>query len=268
MKSLDLETKYDLYRRAVQSPEGDVEFLQGVYKELKKSKPQVLREDFCGTFALSAEWVKFKPHHIALGVDLDPEPIAYGVSHYYSKLKKDQQERLKIVHGNVLTKNHPELKSHKKPDIQIALNFSYFIFKTRDLMKQYFKTVYDNLDSNGIFVLDLFGGTQCQDAIEDTTKHKGFTYYWDQTGYDPVTNNALFHIHFKVGNKKHKNVFTYDWRLWSIPELKDILSEVGFKKSHIYWEGTNPKGGGNGIFTRTQEGEACLSWIAYIVAEK
>ena len=56
--------------------------------------------------------------------------------------------------------------------------------------------------------------------------------------------------------------------MWSIPELRELLAEVGFKKTHIYWEGTNRKGFGNGIFTRTEKGEPCESWIAYVVAEK
>ena len=70
------------------------------------------------------------------------------------------------------------------------------------------------------------------------------------------------------GQKKNERVFTYDWRMWSIPELRDILFEVGFKKTHIYWEGTTKAGEGDGNFTRTEKGESCLSWIAYIAAEK
>ncbi|MEZ0392177.1 MAG: class I SAM-dependent methyltransferase, partial [Pseudobdellovibrionaceae bacterium] len=116
---------------------------------------------------------------------------------------------------------------------------------------------------------DCFGGSQCYDAIEEPTKHRGFTYYWDQTGFDPVSNRALFYIHFKPkGGKKVEKVFTYDWRMWSIPELREILEEVGFKKTHVYWEGTTKAGEGDGIFTRTEKGESCLSWIAYIAAEK
>ena len=56
--------------------------------------------------------------------------------------------------------------------------------------------------------------------------------------------------------------------MWSLPELREILAEVGFKKTHVYWEGTTKSGEGNGVFTRTEKGEACESWIAYIAAEK
>jgi SAM-dependent methyltransferase len=254
--------KYELYRKAVQSAENDVQFIRDTYVELKKKQPRVFREDFCGTFALSTEWIKLNPRHESIGIDLDPEPIAYGKQNYFSKLKPEQQRRLKLIEGNVMDPNLP------KADIVAAMNFSYFCFKQRDLLKKYFANVYRTLGKDGIFLIDLFGGSQCYSAIEDTIKHEGFTYYWDQTGFDPVTNEALFYIHFRVKGKKIERVFTYDWRLWSIPELRDIMAEVGFKKSHVYWEGTAKDGSGDGNFTRVDHGEACESWIAYVVAEK
>lgn len=254
--------KYELYRKAVQSAETDVVFLRDTFKELKGKAPRVFREDFCGTFALSCEWIKLNPRHEAIGVDLDPEPMAYGRSHYLSKLSGEQQKRMKLLEGNVLDPNLP------KSDLIAGMNFSYCCFKTRDLLKKYFANAYRSLNKDGIFLVDTFGGSQCYDAIEDTIKHENFTYYWDQTNFDPVTNEALFHIHFKVGGKKIEQVFTYDWRLWSIPEIRDIMLEVGFSKVHVYWEGTAKDGSGDGNFTRVDHGESCESWIAYIVAEK
>ena len=255
--------KYTLYHKAVQSPDTDVEFFARAYKESRKGRtPQILREDFCAAGALSVSWVKAGPKRQAYGVDIDPEPMEYGRANYISKLKPDQKKRVHLIEQNVLAAGLP------KADISVACNFSYFIFKQRSELKNYFHNVYKHLKPDGIAIFDTFGGGQCYDAIEDVARHKGFMYYWDQTGFDPVSNEALFHIHFRKGSKKYKNVFTYDWRMWSIPELRDILEEVGFKKTHIYWEGTTRKGEGNGKFTRVTKGEACLSWIAYIIAEK
>lgn len=254
--------KYELYRKAVQSAETDVVFLRDTFVELKKRNPRTMREDFCGTFALSCEWVKLNPRHEAIGIDLDPEPMSYGRQHYLANLKADQQRRIKLMEANVLTSGLPQA------DLVIAMNFSYFLFKTRDLLKQYFKSVYKGVNKDGIFLVDLFGGKQCQDAIEDTKRVGNFTYYWDQENFDPVTNEAMFHIHFRVKGQKIENVFNYDWRMWTIPELRELMAEVGFKRTHVYWEGTAPDGSGDGNFTRTEKGEACDSWIAYIVAEK
>jgi SAM-dependent methyltransferase len=255
--------KYELYRKAVQSPESDVIFLRKVYRELRNSEPRVLREDFCGTFALSCEWVKLNPRYEAYGIDLDPEPLEYGRAHYLEKLKDDQKRRLHLIEGNVLEPGLPTA------DLVIAMNFSYFVFKTREVMRAYFAHVHKSLRPRGLFVMDLFGGSLCYDANEEKTVHRGFTYYWDQEGFDPVTNRAKFHIHFRIkGKPKQERVFTYDWRMWSIPELREILREAGFEKSHVYWEGTTAKGEGDGVFRRTEKGEACQSWIAYIAAEK
>lgn len=254
--------KYDLYRRAVQSPDADAEFLEKTYKELRGKKAKILREDFCGTFLLSTEWVKLNSSNHAFAVDIDPEPMEYGKSHDLAKLPASIQKRITLQEKNVLKKGLPVA------DISVAFNFSYFVFKTRNMMKKYFENVHASLKKDGLFVCDIFGGSQCYDAIEDVSRMKGFTYYWDQTHFDPVTNEGLFHIHFRVGRQKFERVFTYDWRIWSIPEIREIMEEAGFKKTHVYWEGTNRKGEGNGVFTRTEQGEACLSWIAYIVAEK
>lgn len=254
--------KYEYYRKSVQSAESDVEFYRDTYLELRGKLPTLFREDFCGTYGLSCEWVKLNKNFKSIGLDLDPEPLAYGKAEYQSKLKAEQSARVQVYLKDVLAKDLPHA------DIILAANFSYFVFKTRARMKEYFAAVKSSLNKNGLFMLDCFGGTLCHDANEESTRLKDFTYYWDQESFDPVTNRAHFHIHFKPhGKKKIERVFSYDWRMWSIPELKDILEEVGYKKVHIYWEGTKRDGTGNGVFKRTPVGESCLSWIAYIVAE-
>lgn len=254
--------KYELYSRAVQSPKNDAKFFGRVYQEIRGKQASILREDFCGTGALCVEWVKLNGRHKAFGVDLDPEPLDYGRSRYVSKLTADQKKRILLDEKNVLSKDVPHA------DISVGLNFSYFLFKKREDLRAYFANAHQALKSGGVAFFDVFGGSQCYDAIEDKTRHAGFTYYWEQTGFDPVSNEAQFHIHFRVGGKKIERVFSYDWRLWSIPELRELLAEAGFSKVHVYWEGTAKDGTGNGVFRRVQEGEACLSWIAYLVAEK
>ncbi len=255
--------KYSLYQDSVQSPEGDVEFFLNVFKELRGCAPGLLKEDFCGTFALCCEWVKLSPKHRAIGIDLDPEPLQWGQTHNLNQLTSGQKKRIN-VHIEDVRKALPE-----KADIVIATNFSYFIFKTRERLRRYFKAVLKNLNpQKGIFILDIFGGSACHSENEEKAIYKQFTYYWHQRSYDPISHEAKFSIHFRPrGQKKQLDVFTYDWRIWGICEIRELLREVGFKQSHVYWEGTNRKGGGNGVFSRTDKGEECLAWIAYIVAE-
>ena len=255
--------KYWHYRHSVQSPEMDVRFLQRCYRQLKKQTAFIFREDFCSTFALSCEWVKMGRNYKAICVDIDKEPLEYGKKKYLPILKPHQSQRIQIVQSNVLKTNLP------KANIIGVFNFSYFIFKERKTLKRYFSNCLKCLKSKGIFVLDCFGGSGCYESNEEEEKHKDFTYFWDQENFDPISHNAMFRIHYKRrGEKKRKNVFSYDWRMWGIPEIRDLLDEVGFRKSHVYWEGNNKHGEGNGKFRRSTKGEECESWIAYIIAEK
>ncbi len=254
--------KYKLYSQAVQSPDADVDFFAEAYKKIRGRPGRILREDFCGTFMLSCEWVKLHRDNHAYGVDIDHEPISYGQTHYKNRLTEHQKSRLHVMEKSVLDESLP------KVDISVAMNFSYFLFKERNLLKNYFTNVFEHLNRDGIFILDIFGGSQCYEAIVDRTAKKSFVYYWDQKGYDPITGFADFSIHFKVGKKIYRDVFTYDWRMWGLPEVRDILRDVGFKDVHVYWEGTARDGSGNGIFTRQEQGETCMSWIAYLVGVK
>ena len=255
--------KYDYYLKAVQSPEADCEFLLDVYERQRGGVPQVLREDFCGTFALCCEWVKQHKEAKAVGVDFDSEPLDYGRTRLMNQLTVAEAERILLLQKDVMSLDLP------KADIIASLNFSYFGFKDRAKLLQYFRCCHASLEPRGLLVLDCFGGSEAQSANEQELEHDDFSYFWDQDSFSPVTHEAMFHIHFqRQGEAKRERVFSYDWRLWTIPELKDVLSEVGFKKLTVYWEGTDEEGDGSGIFSPTEVGEECESWIAYIVAEK
>jgi SAM-dependent methyltransferase len=260
LKSFD---RYDYYKRAVQSPEVDCDFISDAYKELRGKRPRDVREDFCGTFANCCEWVRRNRHHRAVGIDLDPEPIAYGREHYLSKLKPHQRERIELVQGSVLT-------AQVRPvDVVAAFNFSFYLFKSRLMLRRYFQRAFKGLRRDGLLIVDCFGGIDCQQANEERTKIGNFFYYWDQTNFDPISNTALFYIHFKrKGEKRRERVFSYDWRMWTIPEIRELMLEAGFRRSHVYWEGTTRGGYGDGDFKRREKGEECDGWVAYIVGEK
>lgn len=262
MKSqLTLEQKYDYYERSVQNAESEVTFMQGEFKRLYGHKAFTFREDFCGTGAISCEWVKQERACEAFGVDLDEEPIKMGKTRHYSKLSKEQQTRMQYLQKNVLTVKTPPV------DIVCAFNFSYFIFKSRKQMLAYFKAVRKSLKKQGVFFLDIFAGPESQKLITDVKKMKNLTYYWECQHFNPFTHDCTFAIHFKdAKGKKHENVFTYNWRFWTMPEIRDILMEAGFSKTVAYWEGDDDKGNGNGVFTPADDAENCDAWVSYIAA--
>lgn len=264
-KTLSLDEKYRLYEEAVQSPEGEVEVLNSIYRKLRSKEARVLREDFCGSCALSTAWVKSNTKNSAFGIDLDNIPLHFAKTNHWEKLDEKQKKRLHILNGNVLTQKTPAA------DMLVALNFSYFVFKERELMKKYFKSALSHLKKDGIFIIDLFGGVDASKVYEERTDRGSFVYSWECNFYNPIDNHIKFAIHFqKKKNDKevYKNIFNYDWRLWSMSELRDILFEVGFKSVYSLWEGDDGKGGGNGDFSITEQEENCESWIAYLAALK
>lgn len=255
--------KYDYYLRSVQAPDADVDFFLETYRSLAKRSPETLREDFCGAFAVCCDWVQRSKKLKAFGVDLDLEPISWGQKHLLPKLKPEQQSRIQILNQNVLDKNLP------KVDVIAAQNFSYFIFKKREQLRDYFRNCLLTLNPDGLLIADCFGGSACYEPNEEETKFKGFSYFWEQSTFNPITSEAEFHIHYKRdGEKRRERVFSYDWRLWSLAEIREIMEEAGFPKTHVYWEGTTRKGGGNGRFIATEFGDYALSWIAYVVGQK
>ena len=85
--------KYYYYEKAVQNPSNEVEFFNEKFEEIRNRKPHTLREDFCGTGAISCEWVKQGEDYFSWGVDLDPEPVDYGKNHHLTRLSEKQQTR-------------------------------------------------------------------------------------------------------------------------------------------------------------------------------
>ena len=255
---------HELYELSVQTPKEEVEFIDKVFKSITNRLPATFREDFCGTHILSSAWVIQRPSNHAYGVDLDPSVLAWGAARRKQQLSPSAHKRLHIVQGNVL--------SHKgEPvDVVAAFNFSYYIFKKRAELLRYFKFARTRLKKDGVFFLDCYGGYESFSEQNEERNLDGFTYIWDTAKYNPISGEVLNHIHFKFPDGTQiRKAFTYDWRLWTIAELQELLVDAGFTRSNVYWEGTNhATGGGNGIFRKATQGEACAGWIAYIAAEK
>ena len=258
-KKMDI---HNLYEDSVQCVDAEIDFVDDTYKKIRGRRAKSLREDFCGTMNTSCEWVCRRKSNIAYCLDIDQKVLDWGIVHKISKLSKSQQQRIDIINSDVTT------TSTSIVDIVLAMNFSYWIFKDRKTMADYYRHIYNNLADDGIFFLDCFGGPEAFKEMEEETEYDGYTYIWDQHKYNPINGDGLFYIHFKFDDgSKIKKAFTYDWRVWTIPEIKEMLTDAGFTP-HIYWEGTDKDGEGNGVFTRSTTGDADESWIAYIVAEK
>ena len=267
----DLADPHDLYQKSVQSPDNDIAFLSDYFKEYSGKPLRHFREDFCGTAYLSSYFVTQHAKNFALGVDLDWPTLNWGIKHNISTLTPDQQQRISVVNDNVLNIQQP------RAQMIAALNFSYMVFHDRRTLLHYLTNAKKSLRAGGLLVMDIWGGSESQvmqeepreiDNSEDPTIGD-FIFTWDQDIFDPFTYKYTTRIHFSFSDGSEiRNAFVYDWRLWTIPEVTELMAEAGFQDIHVLWEDTDPETKeGTQTYHRAEKGDADLAWIAYIVGK-
>ncbi|CAJ2654653.1 unnamed protein product [Trifolium pratense] len=322
--SHDLPSKFLLYQQSVQSPKGDISYLQKFFLMYVGGRmPLHLQEDFCGTALLSAEWLRSDPRKTAVGLDLDLEALNWCLENNIPKIGADGFSRISLFHGNVLqplqsklVKLDPEelvrsislsqntenlqtdglesdvptssasqdddLTMKKFPlngrDIVCAFNYSCCCLHKRTELVLYFKHAREALSTKGgIFVMDLYGGTSSENKLKLQRRFPNFTYVWEQAEFDIIQRKTRIslHFHLKKEQRKIRHAFSYSWRLWTLPEIRDCLEEAGFRSVH-FWvrempdtsEITRTEGFGAGKDIKYEETTSFQqqdSWNAYIV---
>ena len=263
----DQADRHRLYELAVQCPRAEVDFLDRNYRLLRGRSARLLREDFCGTAAVSCEWVRRRKRNLAIGVDLDGEVLTWGLGNNLSRLSSEAAARVTLLQANVLTVTTPPA------DIVAAMNFSYWLLGERAALAHYFRKVHRDLKADGVFFLDAYGGYDAYRIVteERQVRSQGmtYTYVWEQERYDPISGALVCHIHFAFPDgSRLERAFSYHWRLWSLPEIRELLADAGFRRVICYWQGWNEDGTPDGKFLPVEEGEPDAGWIAYLSAEK
>lgn len=256
--------RHVLYQRAVQEPEADVDFTLEVFEKEFGRRPHVLREDFCGTALLCCEWAKAHPRNVAWGVDLDRETLDWGAEHNLGALDRKTRRRVAMVHGDVRS------VATDPADVILAQNFSYFLFEERAGLVDYFRSCLANLGKEGMLVLDAYGGYDSMTSQLEQTEYDDFTYVWDQDDFDPIRHRATCYIHFEFPDgSRIDRAFTYKWRMYTLPEIREALLEAGFSEARVYWEGTDPKTGeGDGVYTEADTADNDPAWVCYVAGFK
>ena len=256
--------RHKLYEKSVQDTASEYDFISKTFSKIRGRKAASLREDFCGTAAMCCEWVKRRKKNTAIGVDIDPEVLAWGREHNLSKLKPEQQMRVQLLQEDVCT-----VEPSAKVDAALAMNFSYQLFKTREKLGGYFRHVRDGLVDDGILFMDAFGGYESFMETREKRKYKGFKYIWEHASYNPINGDMTCHIHFTFpDDSKLKKAFTYEWRMWTLPEVQELLHEAGFSKVTVYWEEVDDEGEGTGKYSPATVGDADPGWVCFVIAEK
>ncbi|KDP37592.1 hypothetical protein JCGZ_07938 [Jatropha curcas] len=324
--SIDSPSKFLLYQQSVQSPKGDISYLQKFFLMYVGGRlPLHFQEDFCGTALLSTEWLRSDSRRTAVGVDLDLEALNWCMENNINRIGADGYSRISLFHGNILQPSEAKLvrfepqelissiklkehedyrestaldctaqaglsdstsdkflkKNFQLParDIVCAFNYSCCCLHKRADLVLYFKHVHDALSKKGgIFVMDLYGGTSSERRLRLQRRFPNFTYIWEQAEFDIIERKTRIslHFHLKQQQKKLRHAFSYSWRLWSLPEIKDCLEEAGFQSIHFWLrqmpdseENRSTEGFGVGRDIKYEEVrnfEQEDSWNAYIVA--
>ena len=259
--------KHTLYELSVQCSEAEIDFVDDTYKSLRNKRAKHLREDFCGTAQVCKEWIQRRKTNTAIGVDLDTDVIHWSRQNHLEALSAQQLKRISLIEDDVIS-----VKTNAQ-DIILAMNFSYWLFTDRKTLKNYFINAKNGLKNDGMMILDIYGGYDAFREIEEQTEIElddgnSFIYTWDQAHYDPISGMLECKIHFDFDDGSAiRNAFEYSWRLWTIPEIRELLAEAGFSETLIYWQGFDDNGDADGIFKQVDHGEAEAGWISYIVAQ-
>ncbi|XP_031286011.1 uncharacterized protein LOC116144708 [Pistacia vera] len=324
--STNMPSKFLLYQQSVQSPKGDISYLQKFFlMYVGGRQPLHLQEDFCGTALLSTEWLRSDSRRTAVGLDLDLEALEWCMENNVNKVGADCYSRISLFHGNVLqpleaklvrcdpqelvrnitlkendnsseastldsarqdgstasSDNNCSMRTYplQARDIVCAFNYSCCCLHKRADLVLYFKHALGALSKKGgIFVMDLYGGTSSEQKLRLQRRFANFTYVWEQAEFDIVERKTRISLHFHLQKqqKKLRHAFSYSWRLWSLPEIKDCLEEAGFQSVHFWLrempdtqENRSTEGFGVAQDAKYEEVRSFQqkdAWNAYIVA--
>lgn len=250
--------KFWAYEHALQSPEIDVELLQQIYKQARGRKARHLREDFCGSAATLCAWLQQGAKFTGEGYDIDAEVLEWGRATHFAPLGR-RARRAELRHADV------RVRSARAPDIRCAFNFSYWLFLERREVLEYFRKARADLASDGVFVVDLNGGPEAFSEEEQVTDCGDFELVCHQTGVRPLDHTADLAMHFRFPDgSEMRDAFKYRWRIWSLPEVTDILRDAGFTDIRCHWD----IGEEETQYELTRSGHNDPAWIACLAALK
>jgi hypothetical protein len=244
-RMLDRHTCYEL---CVQSPRFVTQFLRAVHG----GDPRVLREDFCGTAAISRRWLseatRAGVQARAVAVDVDPEALAFARAS-----AEPGMHGLAFVGADCVQIGVNAGAGSLDPcDVVFVGNFSIGYIHERSRLLEYLRRSRERLTlgsagwGGGVFVCDMYdnGAKFSLGSIRRTHPSRGrelIHYTWEHRSADVLTGIVTNAIHFRVeldGEivQEHTDAFVYVWRLWSFAELRDAMVEAGFADVRVYAE--------------------------------
>ena len=231
-----LSDLHQCYQEAVQNPKKEIINLLKLYNDMRSmsslecTPPHLLREDFCGTAILCAEWVQRHVKNEAVGVDLDPKVLDYGREHFVNGSIAD---RISLHCGNVFNIDNAQIP---KADLTVALNYGTCYFHSFAVLVRYMRQALASLKPGGVFICDGFGGQRSlHEKWTFRRKCTSFDYTFEQLPVDILTNVSVCRIGFKYADGSvRKAAFEYHFRLWSVADLRDAMHQAGFVNIQVW----------------------------------
>ncbi|MBC7833973.1 MAG: class I SAM-dependent methyltransferase [Phycisphaerales bacterium] len=260
--------RYDLYELCVQRAAAVVPFLRAIHG----GSARRLAEDFCGTAAVSREWVRSDTSGVAsaIGMDLDTGVLDWA----RAKAAAEGLGRIELVHGDVLSATDritaDGAAAGDGMDVVFVGNFSIGEIHERSELVGYLRWCRERLRPGGVVVIDTYGGASAWRVGASRRAHQAgpgvrVLYTWEQREGDPYSGRVECALHFDVERggevvERYPEVFLYRWRLWSVPELRDAMREVGLSHTSVHADletGTLRETAG-----KTVEGEGFIVCVA------
>jgi len=224
-------TAQDLYELCVQSPAHVVALLRAIHG----GGAATLGEDFAGSGAVSRAWAGLGEGYEACAVDRDAAALA----------RCEGVARVRARVGDVLDER-------SEADVLWVGNFSIGYHHDRAALLGYLRHARQRLRPGGVFVCDTYGGDSAfltgevhrYHALPPELAPDGgggwrVRYTWEQRRADPLTGMVTDVLHFRVERAgvielELPDAYTYRWRLWSVPELRDAMAEADFATTAVY----------------------------------
>src|SRR5262245_46029188 len=257
--------RFDLYELCTQTPERDVALLRALHG----GAARVLGEDFAGTAALAHAWVRTVRGGRAVAVDRDPEPLDHHrADRRVARLVADVRRVAARVH------------------LLVALHLSVCEWHERRGLLAYLRHARRRLPRGGVFVAVLYGGGGAFEVGRQRERRRGprgerVLYEFEQRSADALTGRVVDALHFEVAGSgaagarrgrvtRLRDAFVYDWRLWSIPELRDALLEAGFASVEVHSRFEHARDGRGRVHVRplASARELGATWCVFVVGRR
>jgi SAM-dependent methyltransferase len=227
MEDISQNKRHLLYQKSVQNPKREIEFYIKQFRNVFNKIPLKFREDFCGTGLLCCEWVKSNVLNTAIGIDYDLDTINFGIENNVNYLSSGS-DRVKLIHQNVLD----PFDNLEKFDIICSMNYSHFLLTKRKDLVKYFKNVKSNLNTKGMLLMDFFGGAHVYDYHTHNNLSEIYKYIGEQMNI--LNNITVISLNFKNDKNNFEPFFKYNFRVYTLIELKEALEDAGFNKFKIF----------------------------------